>query len=291
MAPPLTLAPGAWWGWIEVPACYPGWGASPVLLTAVEPLGQGRGELRLGFIHAIRPVAAARRSVDLRVTHRGASHVSGTLRDTDGSIRTGVIAVADFGWLAAFCPDFWRRRPPAVPATSIDGKPMPGPGPQAHLAAVLGQDEETALRGTHAGHLGGHVPPMPAHAARIRLDVTFAPFESWLIARGFRATAMEEKWMVHLDGGRLCFRRSWTGNLIYAAEAAWKGDRLHIGEVLVNRDPAQYTQTDDAHDRRVLVFLIRALLLGERAPFPAAPGMSETEAAIQAWSVAGKAML
>ncbi|MBR0669788.1 hypothetical protein [Neoroseomonas soli] len=291
MMPPLTLAPGAWWGWIEVPARHPGWGASPVLLTEVQPLKSGRGDLRLGFIHAIRPVAARRRSVDLRVTHRGPSHIAGTLRDTDGTIRTGVISVADFAWLAAFCPEFWRRRPPEVPTTHIDGKPLAGPGPQAHLAAVLGREEETALRGAHAGHLGGHVPPMPERTTRIRLDVTFAPFESWLIARGFRATEMEDKWVIHLDGGRLCFRRSWTGNLIYEAEASWNGDRLHLGEVLVNRDPAQYTQTDDAQDRRVLVFLISALLLGERMPFPSAPGMSAEDAAIQAWSVAGKAIL
>lgn len=287
----LTLAPGAWWGWHEIPPRHRGWGASPVLLTGVQPLGGGRGDLRLDFIQALHPVSAARRSVVLRVKHRGATHLTGTLRDDDGTIRTGVVAVADFTWLATYCPEFWKRRPPSAPTLLIDGKPLPGPGPQAHLAAVLGRDEETALRGAHLGHLGGHAPEMPARTTTIRLGVTFAPFESWLIARGFRPTEMEEKWRIHLDGDRLRFRRSWTGNLIYDAEARWEGERLHLGAVLVNRDPEQYGQTDDAQDRRILIFLIRAILLGEPAPFPTATDMPAEEAAIQAWSIAGKAML
>lgn len=291
MPGPLTLAPGAWWGWHEIPAPRRGWGASPAWLTDVRPLGSGRGDLRLGFIEALHPVAATRRSVVLRVTHRGVSHMAGTVRAEDGTIRTAVIAVADFDWLASFCPEFWRRRPIVVPGTLIDGKPLPGPGPQAHLSAVLGRDETTILHGAHAGHLGGHAPAMPAQTATVRLDVTFAPFESWLIARGFRPSEMEEKWFIHLDGGRLLFRRSWTGNLIYEAEAAWEGERLRLGAVHVNRDPAQYTQTDDAQDRRILVFLIRSILLGEHAPFPTSKALSPEDAAIQAWSIAGKALL
>lgn len=291
MAEALTLAPGAWWGWVEVPAPRAGWGASPVLLTAVQPLKGGRGDLRLDFVQPLWPGGATRRSVILRVTHRGAGHLSGTLRDTAGEIRTGVMAVADFDWLASFCPAFWQRRPPEEPGTLIDGKPSPRPGPQAHLRAVLGADEETALRGAHAGHLGGHAPPLPERVSRFRLDLAFPPFESCLVARGFRAREMEEKWFIHLDGERLLFRRSWTGNLIYAVEARWQGDSLRLGEVVVNRDPAQYSATDDAQDRRVLVFLIRAILLGERTVFPTATSVPAEEAAIQAWSVAGKAML
>ncbi|NMJ39657.1 hypothetical protein GWK16_00275 [Roseomonas sp. JC162] len=290
MAGALTLAPGAWWGWLEVPPRQAGWGASPVLLTGIQPLGNGRGDLRLDFIQALHPVAAARRSVVLRVTHRGPTHLAGTLRAADGMVRSAVIAVADYGWLAAFCPAFWKRRPPTMPSLLIDGKPLPGPSPQAHLVAVLGRDEETALRGAHAGHLGGHVHPMPDRTSTFRLDVTFGPFESWLIARGFRPTEMEEKWFIHLDGDRLLFRRSWTGNLIYDVAARWQGDRLTLGEVTVNRDPEQYKQNDDAQDRRILVFLIRAILLAEPASFPTEQGMPAEDAAIQAWSIAGKAM-
>jgi len=41
----------------------------------------------------------------------------------------------------------------------------------------------------------------------------------------------------------------------------------------VNRNPGQYSETDDAYDRLVLIFLIRAILLGLPASFPAKDGM------------------
>jgi hypothetical protein len=290
MSDPLTIAAGAWWGWHEIPSPNPGWGASPILLTEVKPLGTGRGDLRLDFIQAMHPVAASRRRVVLRVTHRAATHIAGTVRDADGTIRTAVVAVADFAWLASFCPELWKRRPPEVPSLMIDGKPVPGPGPQAHLFTVLGRDEESALRGAHAGHIGGHAPPMPAQTATFELGVTFPPFESWLMSRGFRPSEMEQKWFIHHEGDRLRFRRSWTGNLIYEVRTRWDGERLHLGEVVVNRDPKQYTETDDERDRRILIFLIRSVLLGEAASFPTAKNLSPQDASIEAWSIAGKAM-
>ncbi|MFN7022656.1 MAG: hypothetical protein ACK4WH_15220, partial [Phycisphaerales bacterium] len=86
---------------------------------------------------------------------------------------------------------------------------------------------------------------------------------SWMIARGFVPIAMEEKWFVYMENGRLLFRRSWTGNLIYDVEATWRGDQLYLGLVRVNRDAEQYGETDDDYDRRLLTYLIAAVLLGE----------------------------
>jgi hypothetical protein len=111
-----------------------------------------------------------------------------------------------------------------------------------------------------------------------------------MIARGYVAREMEEKWFVHLEDGRLLFRRSWTGHLIYAVEAGWQGDRLRLGAVTVNRDPEQYKNTDDDQDRRTLDWLIKVVLLGERADYPAQTG-TPSEAAIAAWAMAGKASL
>jgi hypothetical protein len=288
---PIILAPGVWWGWHEVPARDPGWGASPILVTEVQPLKTGRSALRVGFIHALRPVAAVRRSVVMRVGYRGADHLAGTIRDDDGTIRSVIVAAADFDWLSSFCPAFWRCRPPVQPTLIINGNPSAGPGPQKHLAQALGHDEHSVLVGAHAGHLGGQVHPMPDRTATFALDLTFDPFDSWLIARGFRPQEMEEKWFIHAEGDRLLFRRSWTGLLIYDVALAWQGERLHLGEVRVNRETAQYKGTDDAHDRRILEWLIVAILLGRRATFPYKPGLSPGDSAIEAWSVAGKASL
>ncbi len=74
---------------------------------------------------------------------------------------------------------------------------------------------------------------------------------------------------VYMERGRLLFRRSWTGILIYEIEAAWRDDQLYLGQVRVNRDPEQYGEIDDDYDRRLLIYLIVVVLLGEHAPFPA----------------------
>jgi hypothetical protein len=112
-----------------------------------------------------------------------------------------------------------------------------------------------------------------------------------MIARGFVPTAMEEKWFIYMEADRLLFRRSWTGFLIYDVETTWRGDQLQLGEVRVNRDPEQYKETDTDYDHQLLSYLIAVVLLGEHAPFPNRPGTSPEQAAVQAWSLAGKASL
>jgi len=291
----LAITAGRWWGWQEIPLRHAGWGASPVFVTDVAPLGTGKGMLRLGFVQAMHPRAAVRRSVTLRVLRRTPTHVAGCLADLDGERRTALLCPADFGWISACCPLLWRCRPPAVPTLMIDGVPVPGPDAAAYLAATLGRNEAEVLAGAAAARFGVRPPPPPAaRTASLALGVTYPPFESWLIARGFVPQEMEDKWFIHMedgDAGRLLFRRSWTGNLIYEVGTEWRGDSLHLVQARVNRDPAQYGQTDDAYDRRLLLFLIDAVLLGGRAQFPAPPGLDAEQGAIRAWSVAGKALL
>ncbi|MCC7426953.1 MAG: hypothetical protein IT557_08625 [Alphaproteobacteria bacterium] len=289
--PGWVIKPRTWVGWLEMPPRHPGWAASPVWMTAVMPLKSGKGILRLDFVHAVRPVAAARRRVDLRVLARAPSQITGTFVDENGQGRTAILCAIDFDWLATFCPVLMHRRPPARPSLLIDGKPMPGPTPQQHLEDVLGGNEARVLAGAMATADPNANPPMPAQASAFDLNVEFAPFDSWMIARGFEPAVMEEKWRVNLDGSRLLWRRSWTGNLIYEIEVAWSGDRLRLGRVRVNRDPAQYIQTSDEQDRRLLVYLISVVLLNEPAAFPAPDGTTPGQAAVQAWSVAGKASL
>ena len=132
---------------------------------------------------------------------------------------------------------------------------------------------------------------MPARRSTFSLDQTYSPFDSWMIARGFVPMVMEEKWFVYMEGGRLLFRRSWTGILIYDVEATWRGDHLYLGQVRVNRDPEQYGETDDEYDRRLLAYLIVVVLLGEHVPFPTKGEPSAEQSVLQAWSLAGKASL
>lgn len=288
---PFAIEAGRWWGWQEVPAPHRGWGASPIFVTAVTPLKTGKGFLRLAFVHALRPVAAAARSVDLKLVHRGPGHVAGTFKAEDGTIRLAIVAAADFDWLRSFCTLLWQRRPPQMPTMLIDGKPLPGPSAQDYLAATLGRDAAAVERGATAASFGCEKRPMPDRVARFALDLTLDPFDSWLAARGVVPAEMEDKWFVTYEAGRLLFRRSWTGNLIWDVATDWRGDSLHLGEAVANRDPGQYGETDDGHDRRMLLYVIGAVLLNVPAAFPAKGDAAPGENAIKAWSVAGKASL
>jgi hypothetical protein len=57
----------------------------------------------------------------------------------------------------------------------------------------------------------------------------------------------------------------------------------------VNRDPAQYTQTDDALDAQMINTLIDVLLLHREAPFPheGAPAAKRT---LRLWTWIGRAL-
>jgi hypothetical protein len=291
MSTEIVLEAG-WWCWLEAPVAMPGWGASPVFVTCVVPLKTGQALLRLSFIQAVHPVAAREREVVLKVLFRSSQQLVGTLQDDDGAIRTAILVAPDYGWLETYCPVLMRRRPPSAPTFHIVGQPPP-PGPTAaeHLDAIFGQTPDQVLNGAAAGRFGPGHPPMPARHSVISLDRTYGPFDSWMIARGFVPTVMEEKWLVFMHGGRLLFRRSWTGVLIYDVETAWHGDMLYLGTVRVNRDPAQYGEVDDAYDLRLLVYLLQVVLLGERAPFPPKDKPAPEQTALQAWSFAGKASL
>lgn len=287
----VVLGPG-WWCWLEAPVVSPGWGASPVFVRGVEPLKTGKGMLRLSFIQAVHPIVAGEREVVVRVLFRGDRHLAGTLKDDGGEIRTAILSAPDHGWLETYCPLLLRRRPPSGPTFVILGQPPPpGPTAAAYLEETFGRTPEQIIRGASAESFGREHPPMPARHSLFSLGQTYSPFDSWMIARGFVPTVMEEKWFVYMESGRLLFRRSWTGILIYDVEATWRGDKLYLGQVRVNRDAEQYGETDDEYDRRLLDYLIVVVLLGEHAPFPTKDEPTPEQAALQAWSLAGKASL
>jgi hypothetical protein len=130
---------------------------------------------------------------------------------------------------------------------------------------------------------------MPKQRTLVMIDQELQPFDSVLVVRGFKPHQMEDKWFVIYENGRLLFRRSWTGNLIYDVEACWRGDRLYLGSAWVNRSASQYGETDDHYDAALLRYLFDVVLRGVPAEFPAK--RSEAPASLQAWSIAGAASL
>ncbi|WP_096787632.1 hypothetical protein [Rhodobacter sp. CZR27] len=72
---------------------------------------------------------------------------------------------------------------------------------------------------------------------------------------------MEQKWFAWFDGSVLHLHRSWTGVCIFRVGFAPQGDGLRAVSVLVNREPAQYLETDDTADRRLVLEVIDGLFV------------------------------
>ena len=287
MSSKYSIRKDGWAGWLEVPASTSDWAAGPVRIVDVVPLKTGQGRLVLDFIQPLSPGGGRRRRAELKVIQHGPEHLVGSILDEIGTVRTAVVSSVSFDWLASYCPEFFSRRPSHAVTMTIDGAPAGENTPQMHLDRVLGQSVDDLLLGAAASSFRVELQSMPDRSTNFMLDVTFPPLDSLLIARGFVPQVMEEKWFVFLADGRLRFHRSWTGVLVYDVEVAWRGDRLYLGSVRANRDPEQYSETDDRHDAAMLRWIIDVVLRGVPSQFPT----KGDDRPLAPWVVAGSASL
>ena len=241
---PFNVAENRWYGWVQVPAAAFGWAASPVLITKVTPLKSGKGLLRLHFLQPLWPGGGCQRDVTVRVVLHREDHLAASF-EQDGIQHSVIIAAAEPAWLASYCPEHLQRRPVTSSGLYIDGIPLHSTTADQHLGHVFGTTQDEILAGATAESFAVEKLQLPSQVATFVLDVTYAPLDSLLIARGFIPQEMEEKWFVYMEAGHLLFRRSWTGTLIYVVEAEWRGHELYLGQVRANRDPEQYGETDD----------------------------------------------
>jgi len=282
----FQLSADRWSGWLEFPAEAHGLAGGPVLLVAVVPLKTGQGRLRLDFLQPLRGGGGRTREVELKVLQHGPKHLVGSFSES-GEIRTAIASEPTFAWLESYSSTLLERRPIAPPTFQILGQPSAEPRCDEYLTATFGRTEAEILNGANPRSFGVELQEMPARRAHFLLDAEYAPLDSVLIARGCVPVQMEDKWFVFMSGGRLRFHRSWTGVLIYDVEAAWRGDRLYLGQVTANRDAGQYGETNDAHDLAMLRWIVDVVLRGVASPFPA-----QGEAgSLQAWASAGSASL
>lgn len=131
---------------------------------------------------------------------------------------------------------------------------------------------------------------LPVQRTTIPLDRVFPPEEMEHIRLGLVPEEMEDKWFVYWLDDVLHFHRSWTGFCIYVVRFVAEGDSYRMIAADANRDPEQYSVTDDQHDRDMISYLIDVLLLRRDAVFPSDetdPG----ERALSMWSEVGQAML
>ena len=104
-----------------------------------------------------------------------------------------------------------------------------------------------------------NVEPMPDKHTTIPMEVSIPSAAMRIVKYGHIPDAMEDHWFMYCDETTIRYYRSWTGFCIYVAKYEDDGVNCRITELTVNRNPEQYTCTENEHD----VALFMALLTEE----------------------------
>lgn len=110
---------------------------------------------------------------------------------------------------------------------------------------------------------------MPKERAQIKVERSYHPGQWDRISLGLVPQEMEDKWFIYEEGGWIYIHRSWTGVCIYKIRFEKTEDSLQIVEAYANRNPEQYTNTDNKYDIQFIAWIIDCFLLGEEdTPYP-----------------------
>ncbi len=113
--------------------------------------------------------------------------------------------------------------------------------------------------------------PFPAEAELLEYSANFSSSEFAKISCGVIPGSIDDKWFIYCENMTAYFHRRSTGHCIYKVEFSKKWGGYRVLSALVNTNSAQYSQLDRAYDTRMLHFIIRNVVLGDRLPFPSAP--------------------
>lgn len=100
------------------------------------------------------------------------------------------------------------------------------------------------------------IKPMPEKNVTIPMNVTIPREAMQVVKYGHFPDAMEDHWFMYCDESTIRYYRSWTGSCIYIAKYVEEGDKCTITELQVNRDPAQYNNTDNDDDIALFLALL-----------------------------------
>lgn len=117
--------------------------------------------------------------------------------------------------------------------------------------------------------------PPPVEREDLDFHALFTDSEFDQLALGLVPEQMEDKWFIFFEDGWLRFHRSWTGAFIYALRLDGSPAGVRVVDSWVNRNPKEYSGTDTEHDRKLVRFIVDALLLkksGISFPMPANVG-------------------
>ena len=101
--------------------------------------------------------------------------------------------------------------------------------------------------------------PMPPKHAVIPSNMVVSKEAMDIIKYGHIPEAMEDHWFMYCDDDTIHYYRSWTGFCIFEAQYEECADGYIITELRINREPAQYSSTNDEKD----TYLFLALLTEE----------------------------
>ncbi|HEY9747230.1 MAG TPA: hypothetical protein V6C63_00910 [Allocoleopsis sp.] len=100
------------------------------------------------------------------------------------------------------------------------------------------------------------IQPIPSKLASISVEKFYSQHEFDQLSAGVIPEVMEDKWFVFYESPWLYLYRSWTGDFVFKVRFEPVTGGVAIAEVLVNRDPHQYSETEREHDIAMLKTLL-----------------------------------
>lgn len=100
---------------------------------------------------------------------------------------------------------------------------------------------------------------LPELHLTLALDFRLDTSESGSMRQGFIPVEMEDKWFFYCADDTLYMHRSWTGYCIAQVHFVAGGDGLRVVSAEVNRDPAQYANSDDQADVELIERVVRSI--------------------------------
>lgn len=120
--------------------------------------------------------------------------------------------------------------------------------PKAFVAVLEQKTERRREKSKIATKDSWKTQPMPEKHTTIAMDESITSEAMRVVKCGHIPEAMEDHWFMYCDETTIRYHRSWTGICIYIAKYEDDGATCRISELTVNRDPEQYTNTDDEQD-------------------------------------------
>jgi hypothetical protein len=130
--------------------------------------------------------------------------------------------------------------------------------------------------------------PLPEQREPLGATGFYSNADAAKMMLGLVPEVMEDKWFIFFEQGWLYFHRSWTGACIYGIRLNGAPAGVRVIDSWVNRNPHQYATTDTEYDRKLVAFLIDALLLGKPARFPVPSDLVQKTPGVYQHSVVGK---